>query len=71
MSNTTPEQRAIQFVAPIIETDTGRMIGVGYGHDRIIDRWAPEQADDLEAVGRLMIELATRLREVGERHGGL
>lgn len=58
----TPEQIAQQLVCPITDTATGHTVGVAYGQERILTRWTPAQADELEAVGRLMIALADDLR---------
>ncbi|SDQ11496.1 hypothetical protein [Leucobacter chromiiresistens] len=63
----TPQQLAQQWVSPILG-GTG-MIGVAFGYDRIVKKWMPEQVDELEATGRLMLELAAKLRTVGEGDG--
>lgn len=66
MSSRTPDELAHRWVAPITDTSTGRMIGVAYGNDRIITRWKPDQAEELKAIGKRMIELAGQLREFRE-----
>ena len=71
MRRLAPQVIAQQFVAPIINTETCEILGVAYsgGGDRIITRWKPDQADELRAVGLLMLELAEKLREARERGG--
>lgn len=63
----TPEQVAQQWLSPVLAD--GEMIGVAFGYDRIVKEWKPEQADELEAVGRIMIELAEQLRALGGESG--